>query len=237
MKKILFSLVALVCSMSMNAQIMKAMKGNTLVAAFTAEQVDRVVFDKPKSDTAMRTGDIEVVWVQLWENGPKFAEYNVGAANNKAEDCGGYYCWGSSKDKDPDVEIKSGTDDLTGTDDTATNLWGSNWRMPTQAELKGLRENCDFVWTTVNNVKGWKFTGKGDYASCYIFLPAAGYWDGDTVSPQGNIGYYWSSTHYNVGQAYYLYMPTGSPTTKPNVTYQNGNRKSGHSIRAVLAED
>ena len=46
--------------------------------------------------TAKRTGDIDVRWVQLWEGGPKFAEYNVGAENKNAEDYGGYYCWGSS---------------------------------------------------------------------------------------------------------------------------------------------
>ena len=34
-----------------------------------------------------------VNWVQLWKNGPKFAEYNVGVTDGKAESYGGLYPW------------------------------------------------------------------------------------------------------------------------------------------------
>lgn len=234
MKKILFSLVALVCSMSMNAQVMKVMKGNVVVATYTADQADNVVFEEAQGSTttgtAKRTGDIEVNWVQLWENGPKFAEYNVGVTDGKAESYGGYYCWGSSIDKDQSAAYKSGTDPLTGTDDTATNLWGSEWRMPTKAELDGLLANCDVAWTTVNGVNGRKFTGKGDYASNSVFLPAAGYCYLGGVLDQGVRGDYWSSTPKGSDYAYNLSFGSGRQNVGLN------SRLNGCSVRAVLAE-
>lgn len=180
--------------------------------------------------TAKRTGDIDVNWVQLWENGPKFAEYNVGAANNKAEDYGGYYCWGGSIDKDRSRVYKEGTDVLTGNDDTATNLWGSNWRMPTREEFKGLLDNCDVAWTAVNGVNGRMYTGKGDYASNSVFLPASGFFFINLVQDTGSFGYYFSSKPGDSSRAYQMYF---------SVTGQDmhdGYREMGNSVRAVLAE-
>ncbi len=46
MKKIIFSLVALMCTLSINAQVIKVMKGNTVVATYTADQADNVVFEE-----------------------------------------------------------------------------------------------------------------------------------------------------------------------------------------------
>ena len=236
MKKILFSLVALVCSMSMNAQVMKVMKGNYVVATYKASQADNVVFEEEpvlgKTGTAKRTDNIDVKWVQLWENGPRFAEYNVGVTDSKAESYGGYYCWGKSNDQDVNTEYKDGTDALTGDDDTATKLWGSNWRMPTQDELQALcnERNCTKEWTTVNGKSGYKFTGKGDYDSNSVFLPAAGQFDGGRVVYDGDKGYYWSSTPYGSLDAWFLYYDSD------NANVSRSTRDSGYSVRAVLAE-
>lgn len=233
MKKIFFSLLALIGTISMNAQVlnvMKLMKGNTVVATYYSHEADRVEIEKIKTTgTAKRTGDIDVNWVQLWENGPKFAEYNVGAANNKAEDYGGYYVWGGSQDKVDDHN--TGTDALTGDADTATKLWGDNWRMPTSGEFWALLDNCDVAWTYVNGVNGRKFTGKGDYASNSVFLPAAGYFSNGRVY-QGPWGHYWSSTPYRYNShTYRLGFGPG---------YQNvrdDERREGFSVRAVLKEN
>ena len=238
MKKILFSLVALVCSMSMNAQVMKVMKGNEVVATYTADQADNVVFEEAQGSTttgtAKRTGDIEVNWVQLWENGPKFAEYNVGAANDKAEDYGGYYAWGGSQDKVDDHN--TGTEVLTGNNDTATKLWGSNWRMPTKSEIQALYENCDAEQATVNGVNGIRFTGKADaYKSNSVFLPASGRFDG-SMKVQGSYGYIWTSTPYstdNTTLAYQLYMGYASVQI---LTDNMQTRSVRIPVRAVLAE-
>ena len=108
---------------------------------------------KPIKGTAKATinsVETDVKWVQLWENGPKFAEYNVGVTDGKAESYGEYYTWA---------------------EDVASTEWGSAWRMPTKAELEALINNCDFEWTTVNDVSGHIYTGKGAYSSNSIFRP------------------------------------------------------------------
>ena len=177
--------------------------------------------------TAKRTGDIDVTWVQLWEDGPKFAEYNVGVTDGKVGSYGGYYAWGGSQDKVDDHN--TGTVDLTGDADTATKLWGSAWRMPTKAELRALLANCDVEWTTVNGVNGCKFTGKGDFDSNSVFLPAAGYYSYG-FGGQGSLGYYWSSTPDGSDYAFDLFFRSD------NQYVGYGLRYYGYSVRAVLAE-
>ena len=237
MKKILFSLVALVCSMSMNAQVMKIMKNGEEVATYKGAEYTVVFEEAPvlgKTGTAKATiggSEVDVEWVQLWENGPRFAKYNVGVTDGKAESYGGYYAWGGSQDKVDDHNTD--TVDLTGDADTATKLWGSAWRMPTQAELEALPANCDVEWTAVNGVNGRKFTGKGDYASNSVFLPAAGWFDSedvDDVVDQGSFGDCWSSTPYDSNFAYDLSFSSGGQYV------DGGYRPYGFSVRAVLAE-
>ena len=181
--------------------------------------------------TAKRKDDIDVNWVQLWKDGPRFAVYNVGVTDGKAESYGGHYCYGKAIDNDKDGIYYNGNSALVGTDDTATNLWGDNWRMPTKEEFEALLDNCTVLWTTVNGVNGRKFTGKAEpYSSNSVFLPAAGRCYDGSVSGQGNDGGYWSSTPNGSFVAYYLYFYSGSQ----NVI--SLSRLSGCSVRAVLAE-
>ena len=197
--------------------------------------VGRLVLTGTKFTTSATTGkayakapNCDVNWVQLWKDGPKFAEYNVGAAYNKAEDYGGYYAWGGYQDKVDDHKTVSST--LTGADDTATRLWGSEWRMPTQAQLEALLTECDVAWTSVNGVNGRKFTGKGDYKDNSVFLPAAGGCRWGNVYGQGDVGVYWSSTHDGRVAAYYLYFGSGFQYVYYDLP------DLGYSVRAVLAE-
>ncbi|MDO4824438.1 MAG: hypothetical protein Q4A08_09755 [Bacteroidales bacterium] len=198
--------------------------------------------NKPATTTGTAKATINSVetnvnWVQLWEGGPKFADHNIGATSET--DYGGYYCWGMSTDKDPDGNFKEGSAPLSGTDDTATKLWGSNWRMPTKGELENLFANCNVKWIDgiyekYNNttVTGLLFTGKDAYSSNLVFLPAAGYWDYGDVLDQGRYGGYWSSSSWPYGSnyAYRLLFVSGSQS----VDY--GYRYFGYSVRAVLAE-
>ena len=116
----------------------------------------------------------EAPGVQLWENGPCWAECNVGATS--PEEYGFYFY-------------------INNDEDVATTSLGSPWRMPTSAEFSALFSNCTSTWTTVRGVSGRRFTGKGDYADRSIFLPAAGYYNdpGEPIS-LGEIGTYLSST-------------------------------------------
>ena len=174
--------------------------------------------------------EVDVNWVQLWADGPKFAEYNVGATS--VTEYGGYYCWGKSTDKDPYESYIEGESDLTGTDDTATNLWGEKWRMPTQAELDDLLIECDIEWTNDYNGTGKKgriYTGKGDYFENSIFLPAAGCYALESYDVESG-GYYRTSTHYDPYYSYFLLF------YEYDERVIDGNRECGYSVRAVLAE-
>ena len=87
--------------------------------------------------------------------------------------------------------------------DKAKNACPNGWRLPTQDEFEVLI-NTNGVWTTQNGVNGYRFTENG----CVMFLPATGL----KASPTGPVvlenqqAYYWSGTHYNVDNAYYLKM-------------------------------
>ena len=189
----------------------------------------------PTTGTAKATigsSEVDVNWVQLWAGGPKFAEYNVGVTDGKAESYGGYYCWGGSIDKDTEGAYNTGTVDLKDDADTATNLWGDKWRMPTRAELDDLLANCDVEWTTQNGVNGLLCTGTESYSSNSIFLPAAGYWiSGDAVvALGGDVGFYWSSTAYEGDFEDGLLF--NSESQEVGCDFRDG----GNSVRAVLAE-
>ena len=76
-------------------------------------------------------------------------------------------------------------------DDAATVKWGNGWRMPTQAELKELKDNCTVTWTMQNGVTGRLFTAANGNS---IFMPATGYYSGGVFYDDGSYGYYWSSS-------------------------------------------
>ena len=103
---------------------------------------------------------VSVKTIKLWESGPKFAEYNLGVTDGKMTSFGIYYNTG------PYYHLN----------EIAEQVWGTScWRLPSTQEMQALINNCDSQWTTIDGVAGIKFTGRGDYSSNYIFLPAAGY--------------------------------------------------------------
>lgn len=134
-----------------------------------------------------------VNWVQLWQGGPKFAEFNVGAT--AINEYGGLYAWGGLYNQGDDYYPDCGP--LPSNRDVATQKWGPNWRMPTKDELKDLMNTCTAKWT--NNYQGTGksgqiFTGKGEYAENSIFLPAAGsYTSYHGFEAVGQDGCYWTS--------------------------------------------
>ena len=112
--------------------------------------------------------------------------------------------------------------------DAAQVHWGGNWRMPTDQELQGLIDNCDWTWVTVNGVNGYEVRGKAGYASASIFLPAAGV--GVTTSLIFlNSGRYWSSDTDNTLSPLLAIDGTGRHTT-------SGYRYSGYLVRPIQSE-
>ncbi len=109
-------------------------------------------------------------------------------------------------EKDPLKEyVKGGShsEGIGGTAyDAATVALGTGYRMPTQTEFEELTnaDNCEWVWydednTEFNGVAGYKVTSKKTgYTGNSIFLPAAGFLNGDCLNYEGSDGIYWSST-------------------------------------------
>ena len=145
----------------------------------------------------------------------KWAKCNVGASSET--DYGGYFMWGSTRpnkayectwtyapfnngvnsynssyfESVKDSVCPNGV--LAKEYDTATQIMGGDWRMPTKDELKELIDNTVNEWDTINGVDGWKFTHKTD-TSKYIFIPATGYYLGGSVTNVGLNGGVWSSS-------------------------------------------
>ena len=113
--------------------------------------------------------------------------------------------------------------------DVAHVHWGGEWRMPTEQELDDLTSKCDWEWTTLNGVNGYKVCGRGNYASASIFLPCAGTGYGTSLYDAGSYGRYWSSVpNSDFDNAWYLYFNSGYHST----SYGNG-RFDGQSVRPV----
>lgn len=135
-------------------------------------------------------------------SGTKWACCNMDA---KAPDMAGrYYSWGDTKPKydyssenfthwakhtyrlNAGVEVyeyyKSniGKNIAASEHDVAHVKWGGAWRMPTDAQWLELMNECNRKWVTLSGVHGVLLTGANGNS---IFLPAAGYRD-------GNDGYY-----------------------------------------------
>ena len=167
------------------------------------------------NDVAL-TVEARLSGVQLWENGPYWAECNVGAT--KPEEYGYYFKWGSTTGYTYDngtwvsskgVRMSSSpfskyssvgyyvnaTGNLTAACDAATAHRGAPWRMPTRTEMQQLLGNCTITFTTRNGVYGLLATGKGGYSTKSLFLPAAGRGDG-SLYYLGLNGFYWSSESY-----------------------------------------
>jgi hypothetical protein len=113
-------------------------------------------------------------------------------------------------------------------DDAANASWGGSWRMPTNAELEELIDNCTCTWTTQNGVNGYKVTSKTNGNS--IFLPAAGLRDGSDLNVAGSVGCYWSSSLYYA--SYYVYALGFNSDEVQWGAY----RIQGLSVRPVLAK-
>lgn len=74
--------------------------------------------------------------------------------------------------------------------DAAVNYFGNGWRMPTKDEIEELLSNCDWEFTSLVGVQGYRVKSRVNTSS--IFLPLAGSIANGVYNPTGG-GYYWSS--------------------------------------------
>ena len=92
--------------------------------------------------------------------------------------------------------------DGTGGTDTAADLLGNDWRMPSREEFQELLDLCRWTWTTVGDLSGCQVTGPNGLS---IFLPAAGQIL-DGMHGNAHESLYWSSTPGEQGTAYHLHV-------------------------------
>ena len=161
-------------------------------------------------------------------SGTKWATMNVGA--NSVTDYGNYYIYGKGS---ATYQETSGDSTYNGTEnplatsaDTAAQVWGGSWHMPTQAQFNELLANTTYEWVTDyqgSGINGGTFTANGQT----LFIPAGGSYYFGSISYLGSYCYMWSSTPNGSSNAYYLNFNKNVGTINYNY------RAYGYSIRPV----
>ena len=114
-------------------------------------------------------------------------------------------------------------------DDAATQIMGSDWRMPTEADFTELYKNTTDKWIANYNgtgASGRKFTGSNGNS---IFIPTVGKCADGSVYVDGSGGYVWSSSLFTSypHEAWVLHFNVGSWGKT------QGNRYNGFVVRGV----
>ena len=188
-------------------------------------------------------------WVDLGlPSGTLWATCNVGA--NYPEEYGNYFAWGETAPKDAyNWSTYFDTDDdgntfnkynndggLTGLlpeDDAATVNWGTDWQMPSIAQIEELINSSYTTtsWTTLNGVNGRMIVSNSN--GNRVFLPAAGNRNDASLSSAGSNGYYWSrslsSSDPRDGCSLYFYSSS--------IYTINDYRFYGRSVRPVRVQE
>ena len=152
----------------------------------------------------LKEGKINYQWVDLGLS-VKWATTNVGARTET--DFGGYYRYGDGANE---FQTMSGTSyyrgqevPLASTADTATQVMGSPWRMPTSGECQELINNCtrevvdDF---NGSGVSGYKYTSKKTgFTDKYVFFSNSGVYNSNGSNSYSAAWFYTSSKGNNIG--------------------------------------
>ena len=99
-----------------------------------------------------------------------------------------------------------------------------NYHIPTKGQFEELIRECKWKWIEENGMFGYRITGKN---GAYIFLPAAGYFNGTSLYRSGTYGVYWSTTCRYGFLAHYLYFDSY------NVGIYSNSQCRGMQIRLV----
>lgn len=161
-------------------------------------------------------------------SGTLWATMNVGA--NSETDYGNYYMYGmGSKTYDSTDTPYDGTEDpLDLSKDTARQVWGGDWHMPTKAQCEELIANTTYQWVTDyqgSGINGELYTAQNGNS---IFLPAAGLWDHGNHAATNSTGFYQSSSPKESSNGYALAVAPADTS----VTFFI--RSYGYSVRPVV---
>lgn len=149
-------MAALMCSMNMNAQLLKVMKGDVVVATYTADQADKFIFEDMPASTGPEYVEI---------GGIKWATMNLGAttvAGSYSTCSGDFYAWGETEPRYKkatwssslatfrDINTPYSSTDypsykgktLDAEHDAVTASLGSEWYTPSKQDFKALFFAC-----------------------------------------------------------------------------------------------
>ena len=160
----------------------------------------------------------------------KWATMNVGASSETAY--GNYYQYGKGAAQyavtSGDSNYSGMEDQLAASADTAVQVWGGPWHMPTREQMEELINNTTYKWVTNyknSGTNGGTFTAKN---GAVLFLPAAGYWGDGNKYSLGSYGDYWGSSPDGSCCAYRLFISNGGNGVN------SGSRSNGSSVRPVV---
>ena len=163
-------------------------------------------------------------------SGTKWATMNVGASSET--DYGNYYQYGKGAAQYAATigdSNYSGTEDpLDSSVDTAVQVWGGQWHMPTRTQMRELTANTTYQWVTNykdSGINGGTFTATN---GAVLFFPAAGYWGYGSQLDVGDSGTCWGSSPDGSGLAYGLSFSNGDEGV------YDSNREYGCSVRPVV---
>lgn len=181
----------------------------------TAVSVGSTIIYIPCKDTIVSCF-VQVIGKKEWVNlglSVNWATFNVGA--DEPEGYGEYYTWGGltpiSSSYCPEYvpPTLSYDGEITVLDpafDVVRVKWGGEWRMPTNEEFEELRNNCNWIWTSINGHYGYKVASKlQGFTDNYIFLPASGSYQGNELKEVNSRTYYRTNVYYPLYQGGYTY--------------------------------
>ena len=164
------------------------------------------------------------------KSGTKWATMNVGASSET--DYGNYYEYGKGAAQYAETSgdsAYSGTEEtLAASADTAVQVWGGQWHMPTRKQIEELIANTTYQWVTNykdSGINGGTFTAKN---GAVLFFPAAGYWYNGIKFSVGDLGGYRGSSSKTSSLACHLeFLNSGKDVYV-------ASRKYGYSVRPVI---
>lgn len=132
-------------------------------------------------------------WVDLGLS-VKWASCNVGA--DSPSEYGDFFAWGETKPKSSYTESNytiNGVYNISGDPqyDAASANWGDKWRMPSDEEFKELANKCEWFWTSINGINGFRVKGPNGNE---LFLPAGGMYGKVRHHSINTEGCYWTNT-------------------------------------------